>query len=58
MSALTFACPLTSRAIDSGIDTDENTLRRVRAVAFRLRCPHCANNHDLQVAEGTLARAA
>ena len=58
MSALIFACPLTGRTIDPGIDTDEKTLRQMRTAAFRLRCPHCANDHDLQVADGTLARAA
>jgi hypothetical protein len=58
MGVLTFSCPRTGRPIGTGIETDAATLLEVAAVAVRLRCPHCHQEHDPKVHEGYLATAA
>ena len=57
MAALTFSCPLTGRAISSGVETDETSLARVRLVSIRVRCPHCGTQHDVKMSAGYLAAA-
>ena len=57
MAVLTFFCPMTGRVIPSGIETDQNTLSRIRAVSIRLRCPHCGGHHDVRMTQGYLASA-
>jgi len=57
MAVLTFSCPMTGRAIPSGIETDENTLSRIRGLSIRVRCPHCGRHHAVRMAQGYLASA-
>jgi hypothetical protein len=54
MAALTFSCPLTGRAIQSGVETDPTSLSRVRLVSIRVRCPHCGSQHDVKMSAGYL----
>jgi hypothetical protein len=49
MSALTFGCPTTGKVIESGIETDPQTLASIWGVDVRVRCPHCNAEHDLVV---------
>jgi hypothetical protein len=58
MGDLTFVCPRTGRPIDSGIETDPDTMRMVRAVSLRVACAHCGEAHAFQVADGYLDLAA
>ena len=58
MSVLVFTCPNTKRVIDSGIETDPQSLAEVWLVSVRVRCPHCGDQHEPQVWEGRLQEAA
>ena len=58
MGNLTFVCPHTSRPIETGIETDPNTLVLVRAVRMRVTCAHCGERHAFRVADGYLDEAA
>jgi hypothetical protein len=58
MERLIFACPATGRRFDSGIETELQTLLRIRTSLFTTRCPCCGRPHDWAVAEAELARAA
>ena len=54
MGSLIFPCPTNWRVIESGIETDQATLYRMRSCSVRLACPHCKLTHDLKVADGVL----
>ncbi|HEY0439648.1 MAG TPA: hypothetical protein VGD36_06185 [Xanthobacteraceae bacterium] len=58
MGTLTFRCPRTGQTIETGIATDADTLSGVRSVTMRVPCPHCAAEHEFDVAQGFLAEAA
>jgi hypothetical protein len=58
MGALTFACPETGKDIETGIETDQDTLKRVQEVNMRVRCRHCGREHAFQVEDGHIAAAA
>ena len=55
MHTLTFTCPQTGRAIDSGINTDAQVLASVQATVIRLKCPNCCMTHLLPIKNGYLA---
>ena len=56
MHSLTFTCPQTGRAIDTGINTDAHSLSSVRAAIIHLKCPNCGMPHQLSIKNGYLAR--
>jgi hypothetical protein len=58
MGNLTFICPATGTPIETGIETDSDTLLQVRAVSLRVTCAHCGERHAFQVADGYLDEAA
>jgi hypothetical protein len=58
MGTLTFVCPRTGRPIETGIETDPDTLAIVRAVRMRVTCAHCGEAHPFQVEDGYLEEAA
>jgi len=58
MGALTFCCPRSGKTIETGIETDQDTLATVGAVSMRVRCEHCGGEHEFHVEEGQLAEAA
>ena len=58
MGNLTFVCPRTGRPIETGIETDPDTMAIVRAVSMRLTCAHCGEEHAFQVEDGYLDEAA
>ena len=58
MGNLTFVCPQTGRPIETGIETDPDTLVLVQAVRMRVTCAHCGETHGFQVADGYLDEAA
>ena len=41
MERLYFVCPNTDRTIDVGIETELETLLRIRSEHLRIACPHC-----------------
>ncbi len=58
MAALIFACPNTRRPIESGIETDQDTLSAVRSLTISVRCPHCWEKHSVTIRDGYLGAAA
>jgi len=51
MGLLTFRCPRTGQAIDTGIEADTDTLSQIRLFKLRLACPDCGQAHDYNVHE-------
>ena len=58
MGNLIFVCPQTGQPIETGIETDPDTMRLVKTVSLRVTCAHCAEQHAFRVAEGYLDEAA
>ena len=49
METLVFACPDTALTIDSGINSNSESLSPVRELQIELTCPHCARQHSFPV---------
>ena len=58
MEHLHFVCPNTGQDIDVGIDSELETLLRIRSSPVRARCPICGERHEWKVREAKLERAA
>jgi len=58
MERLHFLCPTTGQDIDVGIDSDLDTLLRLRSNQVRALCPACGKIHEWQVREAQLQQAA
>jgi hypothetical protein len=56
MHSLTFTCPQTGRAIETGINTDAHSLSSVQAAIIHFKCSHCGRAHQLPIKSGYLAR--
>ena len=54
MGTLIFSCPRTWRVIESGIETDDATLARLRPYSIRVECPYCKTAHELLIKDGHL----
>ena len=48
---LVFRCPTVGHNIESGIEMDLQTFRRVGHLSVRLRCRDCGRPHELKVAD-------
>ena len=57
MEHLHFVCPKTGRDIDAGIETELETLLRIKTKPIRMDCPICGEQHEWQVGEAQLAKA-
>jgi hypothetical protein len=55
MKRLIFICPITGAEIDVGIETEIETLLRIRGSQIRARCPNCGQSHEWQVREARLS---
>ena len=58
MESLRFICPNTDREIDVGIESELETLLRIRSSPVRARCPACGERHEWRVRDAHLLRAA
>jgi len=58
MERLHFICPRTGHDIDVGIDSELDTLLRIRNSRIQARCPDCGERHEWQVCEARLKQAA
>lgn len=58
MERLNFVCSTTGRDIDAGIDSELETLLRIRSERVRMNCPICGKRHEWQVREAKLLQAA
>jgi predicted RNA-binding Zn-ribbon protein involved in translation (DUF1610 family) len=54
MERLHFVCPNTGQDIDVGIDSELDTLLRIRSNHVLARCPACGERHDWEVREAKL----
>jgi hypothetical protein len=54
MERLMFACPVTQSKIDVGVETEIDTLLRIRGKTLRADCPHCGVPHEWRVSEAYL----
>ncbi|MEA2929862.1 MAG: hypothetical protein QOG38_2290 [Hyphomicrobiales bacterium] len=54
MGSLIFPCPKSWEVIESGIETDEATLKKLRLCNLRVNCPHCQTTHELKIKDGYL----
>ncbi len=57
MDRLYFACPVTGRKVDVGIESEIETVLRIRAEHVVARCPHCGEQHDWLVRDAYLGKA-
>jgi hypothetical protein len=58
MERLLFVCPVTDRRVDVGVETEINTLLRIRANNLRAKCPACDQWHEWPVGEAFLPEPA
>jgi hypothetical protein len=56
MERLIFVCPVTERRVDVGVETEINTLLRIRMNKLRAECPACGQWHEWPVNEAYLAK--
>jgi predicted RNA-binding Zn-ribbon protein involved in translation (DUF1610 family) len=57
MERLHFVCPKTGKDIDVGIDSELDTLLRIRTKRVVARCPACGERHEWQVRDAVLQAA-
>jgi hypothetical protein len=55
VGSLVFRCPIAQVEIESGIDLDLETFRRIRTLVVDLRCHDCLEMHNFTVGSGALA---
>ena len=58
MERLHFTCPNTQADIDVGIESELDTLLRIRDKRVLARCPACGERHEWRVADAQLLKAA
>ena len=58
MERLHFVCPDTDREIDVGIESELETLLRIRSSPVHARCPVCGERHEWRVRDAQLQPAA
>jgi hypothetical protein len=58
MERLLFVCPKTGRDVDVGVETEIETLLRIKSKTLRARCPACGDEHEWTVREAALSKAA
>ena len=54
MERLYFTCPQTGRVIDVGIESELQTLLRIRKHQVRARCSACGEEHEWSVNDAQL----
>ncbi len=58
MERLHFECPRTGRDVDAGIESELDTLLRIRGKRVCVRCSACGDVHEWRVCEAQLQKAA
>jgi transcription elongation factor Elf1 len=58
MERLVFTCPRTGREVDIGVESELQTLLRIRINKVRAHCEWCGKQHEWLVRDGQLAKAA
>jgi cytochrome c-type biogenesis protein CcmH/NrfF len=55
MGMIVTKCPVTGHTIDTGIETDADTFKRITTIASRVWCPHCQSEHEWSAADASIA---
>jgi hypothetical protein len=55
LGSLVFRCPIAQVEIESGIDLDLETFRRIRTLVVEVRCRGCQEMHNFTIGSGALA---
>lgn len=58
IGALVFRCPIWGVEIESGIETDLNTLQNILRLPLTVRCASCSQDHEFIADDGRLASTA
>jgi hypothetical protein len=58
MERLMFVCPVTGRRVDVGVETEIDTLLRIRTKTLRARCSDCGEWHEWPVGDAYLPEPA
>lgn len=58
MERLFFVCPVTGRDVDIGVESELQTLLRIRTNKVRAYCPLCGERHEWIIRDAQLAKAA
>lgn len=58
MERLLFICPRTGKTVDIGVESELQTLLRIRASKVRVHCSWCGERHEWRLRDAQLARAA
>lgn len=58
MERLFFTCPATRRSVDVGVETEIETLLRIKSERVRAQCPACGQVHEWVVRDAALPKAA
>jgi len=58
MNALMFECPTTGHVIDTGIEINYTSLRKVQPVTVHLFCPRCSRPHEWKLSDGLISDGA
>ncbi|MCC6475160.1 MAG: hypothetical protein IT514_15615 [Burkholderiales bacterium] len=57
MDRLYFACPTTGRKVDVGIESELDTVLRIKSEHVTSACPHCGQRHEWLVRDAYLSKA-
>jgi transcription elongation factor Elf1 len=58
MERLFFTCLVTGRSVDIGVETEIDTLLRIKSEKVRAQCPACGQIHEWTVRDAELPKAA
>jgi hypothetical protein len=47
MSVLKYRCPRTHQEVETSIETDDRTLKKMPSMKLSVWCPHCATSHAI-----------
>ncbi len=51
MAELRFRCPASFHEVKTSIETDEATLRKMKAMKLSLWCAHCGKSHAIEASD-------
>ena len=54
MGSLIFSCPKSFAVLETGIETDDATLKKLGSRPIGVDCPHCQTKHQFRVTDGHL----
>ena len=55
MASIMIKCPVSGRAVSTGIETESAVFRKLPKVSSRMHCPACGKNHVWSVSSAWLS---